>query len=124
MHNFITRVSLTALLIGLACTSSMASAATFAQAGTSFTATGSIATAVKLLVFTPVPCNLALTGQVAADGSSASITGATFFFSSRRRHTRYWRDWSSDVCSSDLDAAAQGARRARRRRRHLRGDAQ
>src|SRR3712207_8636646 len=25
------------------------------------------------------------------------------FFSSRRRHTRYWRDWSSDVCSSDLD---------------------
>src|SRR5258707_943488 len=28
-----------------------------------------------------------------------------FFFSSRRRHTRYWRDWSSDVCSSDLVAA-------------------
>src|SRR3712207_3117651 len=25
-----------------------------------------------------------------------------FFFSSRRRHTIYWRDWSSDVCSSDL----------------------
>src|SRR5215203_2112628 len=25
-----------------------------------------------------------------------------FFFSCRRRHTRYWRDWSSDVCSSDL----------------------
>src|SRR3712207_1545692 len=24
------------------------------------------------------------------------------FFSSRRRHTRYWRDWRSDVCSSDL----------------------
>src|SRR3712207_6930948 len=24
------------------------------------------------------------------------------FFASRRRHTRYWRDWSSDVCSSDL----------------------
>src|ERR1035437_6421360 len=24
------------------------------------------------------------------------------FFSSRRRHTRYGRDWSSDVCSSDL----------------------
>src|SRR5258707_6685690 len=23
-------------------------------------------------------------------------------FTSRRRHTRYWRDWSSDVCSSDL----------------------
>src|SRR5690606_11056717 len=26
-----------------------------------------------------------------------------FFFSSRRRHTRFSRDWSSDVCSSDLD---------------------
>src|SRR5690606_40303532 len=25
-----------------------------------------------------------------------------FFFSSRRRHTRFSRDWSSDVCSSDL----------------------
>src|SRR5258707_15721720 len=28
------------------------------------------------------------------------------FFSSRRRHTRYWRDWSSDVCSSDLKRLA------------------
>src|SRR6266852_8859556 len=27
-----------------------------------------------------------------------------FFFSSRRRHTRCYRDWSSDVCSSDLRA--------------------
>src|SRR3989440_6436897 len=27
-----------------------------------------------------------------------------FFFSSRRRHTRSDRDWSSDVCSSDLNA--------------------
>src|SRR5437867_13422883 len=27
-----------------------------------------------------------------------------FFFSSRRRHTRSYGDWSSDVCSSDLDA--------------------
>src|SRR5437879_6790697 len=26
-----------------------------------------------------------------------------FFFSSRRRHTRYIGDWSSDVCSSDLE---------------------
>src|SRR5438445_5492507 len=30
-----------------------------------------------------------------------------FFFSSRRRHTRYWRDWSSDVCSSDLENIIQ-----------------
>src|SRR5438445_7523534 len=34
-----------------------------------------------------------------------------FFFSSRRRHTRYWRDWSSDVCSSDLPLA-EGVPRA------------
>src|SRR5436309_4023092 len=32
-------------------------------------------------------------------GRSASLL---FFFSSRRRHTRFSRDWSSDVCSSDL----------------------
>src|SRR5215203_6952487 len=31
-----------------------------------------------------------------------------FFFSSRRRHTRYWREWSSDVCSSDLDVRGFG----------------
>src|SRR5206468_4703224 len=30
-----------------------------------------------------------------------------FFFSSRRRHTRSDRDWSSDVCSSDLQLVAQ-----------------
>src|SRR5690606_39963157 len=30
-----------------------------------------------------------------------------FFFSSRRRHTRFSRDWSSDVCSSDLPTARQ-----------------
>src|SRR5690554_7767213 len=31
-----------------------------------------------------------------------------FFFSSRRRHTRCGRDWSSDVCSSDLPAGERG----------------
>src|SRR5690625_7825557 len=30
------------------------------------------------------------------------MTASFFFFSSRRRHTRWPRDWSSDVCSSDL----------------------
>src|SRR3712207_7226725 len=34
------------------------------------------------------------------------------FFSSRRRHTRYWRDWSSDVCSSDLCAPVHEVRQA------------
>src|SRR5690606_1225101 len=37
-----------------------------------------------------------------------------FFFSSRRRHTRFSRDWSSDVCSSDLGFS--GVLRARRTR--------
>src|SRR5688500_20099818 len=31
-----------------------------------------------------------------------------FFFSSRRRHTRLQGDWSSDVCSSDLDMSGDG----------------
>src|SRR6266542_739967 len=31
-----------------------------------------------------------------------------FFFSSRRRHTRCYRDWNSDVCSSDLSARSSG----------------
>src|SRR5256884_2706685 len=51
-----------------------------------------------------------------------------FFFSSRRRHTRCSRDWSSDVCSSDLQivlvlenkSASRGRGRARGRGR--RGD--
>src|SRR5215510_16411365 len=33
-----------------------------------------------------------------------------FFFSSRRRHTRWPRDWSSDVCSSDLVRARTSGR--------------
>src|SRR2546430_2943029 len=46
---------------------------------------------------------------------------AFFFFSSRRRHTRFDCDWSSDVCSSDLlavpglQSAAQRSGRGRRR---------
>src|SRR5438093_7684866 len=32
-----------------------------------------------------------------------------FFFSSRRRHTRLVSDWSSDVCSSDLEFAREAA---------------
>src|SRR5438105_9205443 len=38
--------------------------------------------------------------------SSCSFALLFFFFSSRRRHTRSTRDWSSDVCSSDLPADA------------------
>src|SRR5438067_12235942 len=38
-----------------------------------------------------------------------------FFFSSRRRHTRSKRDWSSDVCSSDLKDLLLAKRTALRR---------
>src|SRR2546430_3582442 len=36
---------------------------------------------------------------------SGTLRCRFFFFSSRRRHTRFDCDWSSDVCSSDLDDA-------------------
>src|SRR3712207_8019168 len=46
--------------------------------------------------------------------NTRSERSSMIFFSSIRRHTRYWRDWSSDVCSSDLqsppaDGVAAGA---------------
>src|SRR5689334_12504661 len=43
--------------------------------------------------------------SVIPSGSGASSCICSFFFSSRRRHTRWNCDWSSDVCSSDLMAA-------------------
>src|SRR5689334_23677380 len=47
-----------------------------------------------------------------------TLRGFLFFFSSRRRHTRWNCDWSSDVCSSDLgcegDAGQRGVLVARR----------
>src|SRR5690606_39623358 len=50
---------------------------------------------------------------------SVSLVVFFFFFSSRRRHTRFSRDWSSDVCSSDLQLLAQGDERALRLLRGL-----
>src|SRR5204862_5047303 len=41
--------------------------------------------------------------------SSLALLLFFFFFSSRRRHTRSLRDWSSDVCSSDLPARSATA---------------
>src|SRR5438067_8492618 len=60
-------------------------------------------------------------GAITFEGHRAeNITGAevvvtsSFFFSSRRRHTRSKRDWSSDVCSSDLvDGSSYGYRAMR-----------
>ena len=44
----------------------------------------------------------------AEDGiRDVAVTGVQTCFSSRRRHTRCSRDWSSDVCSSDLDRKQQ-----------------
>src|SRR3712207_5256669 len=43
-------------------------------------------------------------GSAAWPIASEIKSRTTGFFSSRRRHTRYWRDWSLDVCSSDLKA--------------------
>src|SRR5436190_18526754 len=37
-----------------------------------------------------------------------SVINICFFFSSRRRHTRSLCDWSSDVCSSDLEIVVAG----------------
>src|SRR5690606_33909528 len=39
----------------------------------------------------------------------SSCSFICFFFSSRRRHTRFSRDWSSDVCSSDLASSPRPA---------------
>src|SRR5256886_5501580 len=46
-------------------------------------------------------------GDFSSDGGCVDLDGYAdewcfFFFSSRRRHTRFDCDWSSDVCSSDL----------------------
>src|SRR5438105_1835678 len=55
----------------------------------------SIARAARLLGFRPDQVRILPTD------SSHRLRIDAFFFSSRRRHTRSTRDWSSDVCSSD-----------------------
>src|SRR2546430_9030577 len=45
-----------------------------------------------------------LTRSVRRGFSSRRTTRSVFLFSSRRRHTRFDCDWSSDVCSSDLSS--------------------
>src|SRR2546430_6223761 len=50
-----------------------------------------------------------MAGSITVRGTQGCEAGAVvvswwvFFFSSRRRHTRFDCDWSSDVCSSDLE---------------------
>src|SRR5882757_4718468 len=50
-------------------------------------------------------CQRVLIENITLSNSQMFLIAIIFFFSSRRRHTRYWRDWSSDVCSSDLRLA-------------------
>src|SRR3989440_1296577 len=54
---------------------------------------------VKMLV---IMAMLSATAWPVAIGFAESTPAKAIFFSSRRRHTRSDRDWSSDVCSSDL----------------------
>src|SRR5256886_2151108 len=50
----------------------------------------------------------AKSGAVTVAAGTAEYTALLFFFSSRRRHTRFDCDWSSDVCSSDLGGEGGG----------------
>src|SRR5439155_11703764 len=50
-------------------------------------------------------------GVVKYAGGVEDASKIGFFFTSRRRHTRWPRDWSSDVCSSDLYYVAVAADR-------------
>src|SRR5437764_528543 len=74
----------------------------------------------------PLPTETELSRQMTTSTTSIDIMGlqasyanlhtdqeCDFFFSSRRRHTSYIGDWSSDVCSSDLWTSHSGARAAR-----------
>src|SRR5437764_2962522 len=70
----------------------------------------------------PSPASSGIGGQKFKIYRAKRVSKAGFFFSSRRRHTRYIGDWSSDVCSSDLHArgrrvggSAAAPSRARRR---------
>src|SRR5437763_4877700 len=47
------------------------------------------------------------TASAAGFCCAPGVPASCFFFSSRRRHTRYIGDWSSDVCSSDLGTGTQ-----------------
>src|SRR5256884_1620674 len=51
-------------------------------------------------------CCMISRSQTSAAGEACTLI--FFFFSSRRRHTRCSRDWSSDVCSSDLQGLHTG----------------
>src|SRR5947199_127237 len=61
------------------------------------------------------PLNASVYLDFVIDDDGAELR--SFFFSSRRRHTRCLSDWSSDVCSSDLAAHRGDGEPFRRHRR-------
>src|SRR5207249_5563214 len=70
-------------------------------------------TSMRMSAVVPVPCTCSCCVKPYA-------VPVCFFFSSRRRHTRSKRDWSSDVCSSDLLASSPPAFQAGPERRRAR----
>src|SRR3989442_8639245 len=68
------------------------------------------------------PVRLSMTATIPSSRMPA-FNHYCFFFSSRRRHTRCGRDWSSDVCSSDLRLQPGALARARAGRLRRAGDA-
>src|SRR5689334_16051479 len=60
-----------------------------------------------------IPVVLMLLASAADFVIAATNPARPFFFSGRRRHTRWNCDWSSDVCSSDLDSSSAATRRRR-----------
>lgn len=76
MQSIKTLVSVASFAICLGA-ASMANAATIAPAGATFSAPGTISVSSPASFGIPVNCNINFTGTVAANGSSASITGAT-----------------------------------------------
>src|ERR1017187_6239477 len=85
---------------------------------------------LKMLLATvsPPTRDFGLRRSVAARQSDIGLqvvveaTTISFVFSSRRRHTRYIGDWSSDVCSSDLKLHARRFQNAHRGLRHFGAD--
>src|SRR2546429_1910156 len=58
---------------------------------------------MQVIIYLPISAPSASTHAITSP-RTLSPPAFYFFFSSRRRHTRCSRDWSSDVCSSDLGA--------------------
>src|SRR2546429_5110942 len=72
----------------------------------------------KNLIRVDGPANNVGAGGVLVHREVLAVGDSVFFFSSRRRHTRCSRDWSSDVCSSDLGGCNDESERYHQARAH------